>query len=384
MIKDLKIFAKTIEPEALAQVKRMAAAPIGQGSKIRIMPDCHAGAGCTIGTTMTITDKVCPNLVGVDIACGVTLVKTDINFENRLEELDQVIRQHVPCGWHVHTPEKAVPYQLLEALRCWNELGDDTKHLAFCSLGTLGGGNHFIEAYKGGVLCVHTGSRNIGLRVAKYYQDIAVKKAKEKDRPDLSKIEPKDREAALKAWKANRGDLDDLAYLEGKDLENYLHDCGILNAFAAANRSTILENIVRAMGGVVGLGISTTHNYIDTNSRILRKGAVSAKAGEILVIPLNMRDGVLICCGKGNPDWNCSAPHGAGRLYSRRAAKRTFTVEEYAAAMEGVYTTCVGLDTLDEAPFAYKNMQEIMECIEPTVEILERLVPIYNFKAGEG
>ena len=380
---DLKIFAKTMEPEAMEQVERMARAPIGQGSKIRIMPDCHAGVGCTIGTTMTIADKVCPNLVGVDIACGVTLVHTSINFEDRLDELDRVIRQHVPSGRQVHDPEVAAPYKMLEALHCWDALGKNTQDLAFRSLGTLGGGNHFIEAYKGGVLCVHTGSRNIGLRVANYYQDLAKKRAQAKDKPDLAKIEPKDRQAALAAWKASRREMDDLAYLEGEDLEHYLHDCGILNAFASANRSAILRAIVGAMGGEIKNGISTTHNYIDTKARILRKGAVSAKAGEILVIPLNMRDGVLLCRGKGNPDWNNSAPHGAGRLYSRRAAKRAFTVEEYAKSMEGIYTTCIGLDTLDEAPFAYKDMREIMECIEPTVDILERLEPIYNFKAGD-
>lgn len=379
---DLKIFAKTIEPEALAQVERMAAAPIGQGSKIRIMPDCHAGIGCTIGTTMTITDKVCPNLVGVDIACGVMLAYTDIDFVDRLEELDRVIRQAVPCGRNVH--DQPVPLEHLEKMHCWDKLGENAQDLARRSLGTLGGGNHFIEAYKGGVLCVHTGSRNIGLRVAKYYQDLATKKAKDKDRPDLSKIEPKDREAALKAWKASRGDLDDLAYLEGEDLAHYLHDCEVLTAFATANRFTILATIVLAMGGKITETVKTTHNYIDTKAGILRKGAVSAEAGQLLAVPLNMRDGVLICRGKGNPDWNNSAPHGAGRLYSRKAAKRAFTVEEYEAAMDGVYTTCVGLDTLDEAPFAYKDMREIMECVEPTVEILERLVPIYNFKAGEG
>lgn len=378
---DLKIFAKTIEPEARAQVERMAAAPIGQGSKIRIMPDCHAGAGCTIGTTMTITDKVCPNLVGVDIACGVMLAYTDLRFEDRLEELDRVIRQRVPCGRNVHDRPEQLPS--LTAMHCWDALSENTQDLAFHSLGTLGGGNHFIEAYKGGVLCVHTGSRNIGLRVAMYYQHLATVKAQEKDRPDLAKIEPKDRQAALAAWKASRKEADDLAYLEGEDLEHYLHDCAILNAFAVANRQVILSRIVAAMGGRIEKEFDTVHNYIDTGNRILRKGAVSAEAGKLLAIPLNMRDGVLVCRGKGNPDWNCSAPHGAGRLYSRKAAKRAFTVEEYAKSMEGIYTTCIGLDTLDEAPFAYKDMREIVECIEPTVEILERLEPVYNFKAGE-
>lgn len=381
---DLKIFAKTVEPEALAQIERMAASPIGQGSKIRIMPDCHAGAGCTIGTTMTITDKVCPNLVGVDIACGVMLARTNLDFAERLDELDQVIRRVIPCGRQVHDPATAEPYKPLKYLNCWYDLREETRALASLSLGTLGGGNHFIEAYKGGLLCVHTGSRNIGLSVAKHYQNIAAKKAKMREIPDLTKIAPRDREAAMAEWKAARQAFDtDLAYLEGEDMENYLCDCYILNKFARANRRTILERIVHAMGGEIEACTDTIHNYIDTESRILRKGSVSAKEGEYLVIPLNMRDGVLLCRGKGNPDWNFSAPHGAGRLYSRRKAKDTFTVEQYAEAMAGIYTTCVNEATLDEAPFAYKDMAEIMECITPTVGVVERLEPIYNFKAGE-
>lgn len=378
---DLKIFAKTVEPEALEQIERMAGAAVGQGAKIRIMPDCHAGAGCTIGTTMTITDKVCPNLVGVDIACGVMTAYTDISFENRLGELDQVIRQNIPCGRNVHAQPEPIP--CLTNMHCWGELGEKTQALAFHSWGTLGGGNHFIEAYKDGVLCVHTGSRNIGLRVATYYQRLATTKAKKRGTPDLDAIEPKERQAAMAAWKASQKDADDLAYLEGEDLENYLHDCDILNAFAAANRRRIIGRIVAAMGGRIKNEFDTIHNYVDPSSRILRKGAVSAEAGKLLTIPLNMRDGVLVCRGKGNPDWNHSAPHGAGRLYSRRAAKKLFTVEEYAKTMEGIYTTCISHGTLDEAPFAYKDMREIMELIEPTVEILERLEPVYNFKAEE-
>lgn len=382
-MKDVKIYAKTVEPEALAQIDRMAEAPIGKGSKIRIMPDCHAGAGCTIGTTMTITDKVCPNLVGVDIACGVMLVRTNISFEDRLEELDRVIRAVVPCGRQVHDPTVAEPFSPLRLLKCWYALRNETRELAALSLGTLGGGNHFIEAYKGGMLCVHTGSRNIGHAVATYYQTLAAKAAKKRGFPDLSEIEPKDREAAISAWKSQKPPEDDLAYLEGEDMMNYLKDCFILNAFARTNRRTILKNIVGAMGGEIEAAIDTIHNYIDTESCILRKGAVSAEAGERLVIPLNMRDGVLLCEGKGNPDWNWSAPHGAGRLYSRRKAKDTFTVDQYAEAMAGIFTTCIGEDTLDEAPFAYKDMAEIMDCITPTVTVKERLEPIYNFKAGE-
>jgi RNA-splicing ligase RtcB len=284
----------------------------------------------------------------------------------------------------VHAPEKALSFKQLETLRCWPLLREDTRALAKLSLGTLGGGNHFIEAYRGGALCVHTGSRNIGLSVAKYYQDLAAKKAKKRGAPNLEEIEPRQRAAAMAEWKkAIKDQPTDLAYLEGEDMENYLHDCAILNAFARASRLTILGTIVEAMGGKIKEAHDTVHNYIDTEAGILRKGAVAARAGERLTIPLNMRDGVLICEGKGNPDWNYSAPHGAGRLYSRTAAKAAFTVEQYAAAMAGIYTTCVGPDTLDEAPFAYKDMQEIMECITPTVVILDRLTPVYNFKAGD-
>lgn len=380
---DLKIFARTIEPEAMAQIEQMAAAPVAEGSKIRIMPDCHAGKGCTIGTTMTIHDRVCPNLVGVDIACGVMLARTNISFEERLEELDAAIRKRVPCGRAVHAYRYPV-YTELEKMYCWGDLRQDTKDLAMRSAGTLGGGNHFIEAYAGGALCVHTGSRNIGFSVANYYQDIAAHKSKQRGRPDLSQIEPQQREAKLKEWKTalKAAGPDDLAYLDGEDLEHYLHDCAILNAFARTNRETIILNILDELGGFLLECHDTIHNYIDTTAGVLRKGAVSAKAGEKLTIPLNMRDGILVCIGKGNEDWNCSAPHGAGRLYSRKQARRKFSLEQYEASMAGIYTTCVNFDTMDEAPFAYKDMEEIISCIQPTVTIEGRLVPVYNFKAG--
>lgn len=383
-MRDLKIFAQTIEPEAVAQIEQMAAAPVAEGAKIRIMPDCHAGKGCTIGTTMTIRDRVCPNLVGVDIACGVMLAYTNLTFEEMLPELDAAIRKRVPCGRAVHSYRYPV-YTELEKLYCWGDLKPDTRDLALRSIGTLGGGNHFIEAYAGGALCVHTGSRNIGLSVANYYQNIAIQKSQRRGRPDLSKIEPQQREAQLKKWKASvkAAGPDDLAYLDGEDLERYLHDCAIINAFARSNRETIIHNILNELGGRILECHDTIHNYIDTEAAVLRKGAVSAKAGETLTIPLNMRDGVLVCVGKGNADWNCSAPHGAGRLYSRKQAKRKFSLEQYEASMAGIYTTCVNFDTMDEAPFAYKDMQEIMSCIQPTVTIEKRLVPVYNFKAGD-
>ena len=381
---NLKIFAQTIEPEAMAQIERMAASAVAEGSKIRIMPDCHAGKGCTIGTTMTIRDKVCPNLVGVDIACGVLLAYTDIQFENRLEKLDAAIRKRIPYGRAVHD-QRQPTFTPLDHMYCWRDLKPETKDLAWRSTGTLGGGNHFIEAYEDGAMCVHTGSRNIGFAVAKYYQDIAVQKSKQRGRPDLSQIEPRQREARLNEWKAavKAAGSNDLAYLDGKDAVHYLHDCAIINDFAAMNRRTIIRSIVKEMGGYIYKWNDTVHNYIDTDTGILRKGAVSAEFGQELTIPLNMRDGILVCIGKGNKDWNYSAPHGAGRLYSRGQAKRKFSLEQYEASMTGIYTTCVNFDTIDEAPFVYKDMEEIMTCIQPTVTVVKRLKPIYNFKAGE-
>lgn len=378
----MKIFAKTIEPEAVEQINKMAKSPVGgDAAHIRIMPDAHAGTGCVIGTTMRITDKVCPNLVGVDIGCGVDLVKTDIDFNSRLDELDSVIRAYVPCGMATHpTPQD---YDFTD-LRCWQYLKKDTQELAQTALGTLGGGNHFIEAYDGGELAVHSGSRNIGWRVAEYYQNLAIKHCNhnlyKKQLEILKTIEPKQRQQWLNEHKITVDK--ELCYLEGDDMQDYLHDVAVMQRFANANRLSMLRTITEKMGGKIISHINSIHNYIDVDNMILRKGAISAQKDEILVIPLNMRDGILVCKGKGNPDWNFSAPHGAGRLYSRAKAKSLFTVDEYAQSMQGIYTTCVNEDTLDEAPFAYKDYKEIMSCIEPTVEILDRLIPIYNFKAN--
>lgn len=377
----IKVYAKTIENEAMSQIIQMANSPLGENAHIRIMPDCHAGAGCTIGTTMIITDKVCPNLVGVDIGCGVTFIRTDINFNERWKELDDIIRKYVPFGaeTHAHT----VPWDFSQ-LRCWNNLKKETQELAQTSLGSLGGGNHFIEAYDSGCIAVHSGSRNIGYKVAEYYQKLAEKSLIAKQcqirKEMLQSVPPTEREQWLKEHQIQ---IDkELCYLEGNDLEDYLHDVEIMQKFANDNRHRILETIVKYMKGITKDEINTIHNYIDTKNNILRKGAVSAQKNELLVIPLNMRDGILICVGKGNPDWNYSAPHGAGRLYSRSKAKQLFSVEEYSKQMEGINTTCINENTLDEAPFVYKDFNEIMECIEPTVSILERIKPVYNFKAN--
>ena len=383
----IKIFAKTLEEAALGQITVLANSVLGEGANIRVMPDAHAGAGCVVGTTMIITDKVCPNLVGVDIGCGVDLVKTDIDFVTRLEELDGVIRKHVPFGKRHH--EKTQPYNGFAKLRCWGKLKRDTKDVAAKSLGSLGGGNHFIEAYDGGYLAVHSGSRNIGWRVAQYYQIAAEKQVSERmtalKAEALKAVPEAQREKWLKENKAKVAIDESIAYLVGGLMQDYLHDMGIMQEFAVANRKAMLEAIVSKMGGRILSRTTSTHNYIDmSHSEImLRKGAISARAGEQLVIPLNMRDGLLLCVGKGNPDWNYSAPHGAGRLYSRSKAKRTLSLEDYKQAMKGIFSTCINNDTLDEAPFAYKDYREIMELIRPTVDIKKRLIPIYNFKASE-
>ena len=379
---NIEIYAQTIEQEAISQILEMANSPLGENAHIRIMPDCHAGAGCVIGTTMLISDKVCPNLVGVDIGCGVDLVKTNIDFENRLEELDKTIRKYIPFGMETHSSEQDWNF---EELYCWEHLDSQAKQRAKTALGTLGGGNHFIEAYKDGWLSVHSGSRNIGYKVAEYYQRLAETRIKEYNytllKEKMNDIEPQMREAWLKSNKIsiNR----DLCYLTDEDMQAYLHDVAIMQKFANNNRMEMLCTIIKAMGGKVLEHINSIHNYIDTKNMILRKGAISAQKDESLVIPLNMRDGLLLCKGKGNPEWNYSAPHGAGRLYSRSKAKETFTVEEYAEQMKGIFSTCINESTLDEAPFAYKDYQEIMNCIEPTVEILDRLIPIFNFKASD-
>lgn len=378
---DVIVYAKTVEQEAISQVLEMANSPLGENANIRIMPDCHAGAGCVIGTTMKITDKVCPNLVGVDIGCGVDLIQTNIDFSDRLSELDEIIRKNIPYGMNTHKEQQPWP---LYKLHCWDFLDKDTQALAKTSLGTLGGGNHFIEAYKDGWLAVHSGSRNIGYKVAKYYQKLAEKRIKEHNsfllKEELCKINPRERQEWLKNKRIAINK--DLSYLTGSDMDDYLHDVQVMQCFAKCNRSAILYKIIRAMNGEVLRHISSIHNYIDTENMILRKGAVSAQEGRTLVIPLNMRDGLLLCKGKGNKEWNYSAPHGAGRLYSRSKAKELFSIEQYEKEMDGIFSTCINQSTIDEAPFVYKDYAEIMECIEPTVAILDRLVPIFNFKAS--
>lgn len=391
-----KCFATTIEDGAREQIQAVCDTEAFASSKIRIMPDVHAGKGCTIGTTMTITDKIVPAMVGVDIGCGmytVYLGKIDIDFE----KLDEAAH-YIPCGRNVW--EGRNERFDLTSLLCYRNLRD-TKRLER-SLGTLGGGNHFIEVDVdedgGKYLVIHSGSRNLGTQVADFYQQLAVdlnigKEEYFKQREEIIrtyKEEGKRAEiqAALKMldkdFKAKNPTLPhDLCYLYGSFMDDYLHDVDICQKFAERNRAKMAEIILDRCGWTAVDTFQTIHNYIDVGEMILRKGSVSAKLGEKLLIPINMRDGSLICIGKGNEDWNFSAPHGAGRLMSRTAAFERLTMEEYEKEMDGIFSTCVLLDTLDESPMAYKSMDEIIENIGPTADIVRRIKPIYNFKAAE-
>ena len=384
---ETKIFAQTFEYEAYDQVKNLANYEPYNNSKIRIMPDAHAGKGCTVGTTMTISDKVTPNLVGVDIGCGMLVVELkDSCIE--FNKLDDVIRAKIPHGFNVHDRVKA-KFDFTD-LRCQKFV--DTKR-AMLSIGSLGGGNHFIEigfSEKNNkyYLIIHSGSRKLGGDTCKYYQDLAfqgvneMKTIKENLIKQLKKEERiKDLEGELRKLSKPRTDKT-LAHLDGALFDDYMNDMHIVQQFAVHNRKTIADIIVNAMGFSVKNAFETIHNYIDFKRMILRKGAVSAEVGEVLIIPMNMRDGSLLCVGKGNEDWNYSAPHGAGRLMSRSKAREQLSVEEFKKSMGGIYTTSVSKETLDEAPDAYKPMDEIIQAVEDTVEIIDILRPLYNFKSS--
>lgn len=357
-----KVYTDILEASAEGQIHAMCDQPFTAEAKIRIMPDVHAGKGCTIGTTMTIGDKVVPNLVGVDIGCGMETVKLKTK-RPELPKLDSFIRQNIPSGMSVREkPHRSHGRIDLDGLRCIKKI--DTRR-AKESLGTLGGGNHFIELDRDGddvYLVIHTGSRNLGKKVAEYYQDRAYKALGGREQTDIPY---------------------ELSYLEGQDLDDYLHDMAIMQEYAALNRQIIKEVILDGMKWKDEGSFSTVHNYIDIDAGILRKGAVSAKQGEMLLIPMNMRDGSLICTGLGNDEWNCSAPHGAGRLMSRSEAEASFTVSAFKKEMAGIYTTSVGKETLDECPMAYKPMEDIVKNISETVKIERIIKPIYNFKAAE-
>lgn len=387
-----KVFTDVVDEASISQVINLLNQPYVEGSRIRMMPDIHAGAGCTIGTTMTIGDKVCPNLVGVDIGCGMETVRIrEKHIE--MQKLDKLIRQEIPSGFGIRsTPHRFIQEVDLSELYC-------AKHVqigkAELSIGTLGGGNHFIEADKdedGNIyIVIHSGSRHLGLEIANYYQEAGYKalttysKAETQEIIERMKAEGREKEISsqLKKLKKECKVPKPLAYVEGELLKQYLHDMSIAQEFARLNRKAMMDVIMKGMKFHAEETFTTIHNYIDVGNRILRKGAVSAQEGEKLLIPINMRDGSLICIGKGNEDWNYSAPHGAGRLMSRSEAKERFTVSEFKHEMEGIYSTSVSRSTLDESPMAYKGMQDIVDNIGPTAEIVSIIKPIYNFKAGE-
>ena len=391
---EAKIFADVVDSASIAQVQELCNQEFTAGSRIRLMPDIHAGAGCTIGTTMTIADKVVPNLVGVDIGCGMETVRIR---EGRLElqKLDKLIQEKIPSGFAIR--DSAHPYlsQIdLSELCC-------ARHVdlprAERSIGTLGGGNHFIEVDRDDdgnlYLVVHPGSRHLGVEVASHYQQAGYKALNRVDDASVEalvarmKAEGREKEIPkeIKRLKNARQTRipKALAYVSGDLFAQYIHDMRIVQRFAMLNRQAMVDVIVKGMKLHVVEQFSTIHNYIDTDARILRKGAVSAKAGERLLIPINMRDGSLLCVGKGNADWNFSAPHGAGRLMSRADARQSFTVSAFKKQMAGVYTTSVSKATLDECPMAYKGMQDILDNIGPTADVEKILRPIYNFKAGD-
>lgn len=387
-------YASVIEETAIEQIRRMCDYDFTRDCKIRIMPDVHAGKGCTIGTTMTIRDKAVPNVVGVDIGCGmytVRLHEREVDFA-RLD----AAAHYVPSGMKVWERRQA-PFDL-ETLKCFREI-KDTRRLQ-CSLGTLGGGNHFIEVDRASdgtlYLIIHTGSRNLGKQVAEYYQNLAVQlnQGREtyfKKRDALiaeykASGRRKEIQAALKALKWEDHPLtvpEDLCYIYGEYLQDYLHDVEICQQFARRNRELIADILMVRAGLTGGEAFHTIHNCIDTDEMILRKGAIAAHKGEKVLIPINMRDGSVLAMGKGNPDWNYSAPHGAGRVMSRGTAREALSMDDYQAVMAGIYSTSINPATIDEAPMAYKSLEDIIGIIGDSVDIIDIMKPIYNFKASD-
>ncbi len=388
-------FAKVIEDEAREQIRRMCNYEFTAGSKIRIMPDVHAGKGCTIGTTMTVTDKAVPNIVGVDIGCGmytVKLAETEIDFA-RVDEA----AHYIPSG--KNTWDFRQEHFTLSDLNCFRSLKDSRRLER--SLGTLGGGNHFIEIDRSedgtNYLVIHTGSRNLGKQVAEIYQRLAIDLACGKDkyfaqRDEIiavykslgRKTEIKSKLAELeKDYRGRKASMpDDLCYVHGKYFHQYLHDMELCQTFARQNRELIAKILLGKSGLTAVDAFHTIHNYIDVGELIIRKGAIAAHEGERVLIPINMRDGSVLAVGKGNSDWNFSAPHGAGRIMSRSQAKVQLSMDDYQSSMAGIYTTSVSEGTLDECPQAYKSLDDIIDVIGDTVDIVEVMKPVYNFKAG--
>lgn len=396
-----KIFTDVIEDTAIAQIKELCNQEFCKNSKVRIMPDVHTGAGCVIGFTANLGDMVIPNIVGVDIGCGMLTVELK-NADFDFQTLDDVIREFVPSGKSVHEG-RMMRYPKLLDLNCYREL-KETKRMER-SIGTLGGGNHFIEIDVDDAgnkyLVIHTGSRNLGKQVADYYQNLAYDILSGKDNlfdeqeKMIAEYKAQGRKSELqnaikelkRVFEVKTPNIPkDLCYLTDKYRDAYLHDMKICQEYATLNRLTIAETLLNKLFNKELSDFEyfeTVHNFIDLESNLVRKGAVSAKKDEKLLIPINMRDGSLICIGKGNEDWNCSAPHGAGRLFSRMTAKEKFTVEEFENSMVGIFTTSINHKTLDECPMAYKDMTDIVNNIGPTADIFKVIKPVYNFKAGK-
>ncbi len=390
---EAKIFTDIVDEASISQVLLLLNQEFVSDSKVRLMPDIHAGSGCTVGTTMTITDKVVPNLVGVDIGCGMEVIKIK-EKHIELQKLDKTIYEKIPSGFNIRQKTHRYFDKIdLKELYCFSSI--DFKR-AEKSIGTLGGGNHFIEANKdedGNIyIVVHSGSRHLGLEVAGYYQEEAYKSLNGSAKKDIDnlivhlKAQGREREiqksiTVLKNTKRTNIPRQ-LAYVAEELFDQYIHDMKIIQKYAELNRQAIMDEIIKGINVHVVEQFTTIHNYIDTEYMILRKGAVSARKGEKLLIPINMREGSLLCIGKGNDDWNQSAPHGAGRLMSRSEAKESFTVSEFKKQMNGIYTTSVNRSTLDECPMAYKNMNDIVGNIGDTVDVIQVIKPIYNFKAG--
>lgn len=403
---DLKIFAKTVEDACREQVMNLARQEAFKDAKIRIMPDCHAGKGCTIGFTANLGDKVVPNLVGVDIGCGMYVVYfgQHVLSDLQLADIDHFIHENIPSGLNVNDAAHSVGFANLPDLKMWKYL-KNVEHL-YRSVGTLGGGNHFIELDKdednGLYLVIHTGSRNLGQQVCKYYQNIAIDECYNKSNELKGKIaglvtrmrlngQQKDIQSAIEKLKKEYKCIDkvtaDLCYLTGESRDAYLHDMKICQEYAVNNREEIAHRICEFLYNKFGLTVKrsfhTVHNYIDFEDNIIRKGSIRCNKGEEVIIPLNMRDGSILAIGKGNIDWNCSGPHGAGRLMSRKEAKQSISMKDFVDSMGGIYTTSVNEETLDESPMAYKNAQEIIDAVKDTVDIVTVIKPIYNFKHSE-
>lgn len=394
--KDLKIFTNNIEDEAVKQINLLLEQKTFKDCKVRIMPDVHAGKGCVIGFTADLGDKVIPNIVGVDIGCGMLCVELG-NIDIDLEKFDKIVNDYIPAGRNIREV-KLTDFEKIKDLYCLRELKETNKFNK--AIGTLGGGNHFIELNvddeNNKYLVIHTGSRNMGKQVADYYQNLAIELCSGKEEMWKRKAEiittykeqgkKQEIQRALKElekeYKDNQPELPkELCYLTGEYREDYLHDMQICQEYASLNRKYIALEILNKYGIIAMNKFETIHNYICFEDNIVRKGAIRAKKGERVIIPINMRDGSIIAIGKGNEDWNNSAPHGAGRIMSRMKAKETFKLDEFKKSMEGIYTTSVVEETIDEAPFVYKPMQEIIDNIKDTVEIEKIIKPIYNFKA---